>query len=250
MYILYVDESGDPGKYTEFSSKHFMLSGIIVAFDDWSECLRRLKKFRHLLKEKYNLLLKTELHAAELIRINKIDAYKKICKKDRIEILKLASLELPLIFCNSKVINISLNKEDLNSYEEYQTLAWSRMIQRYDTFLKKAAGDQKGIIISDDTNEPLIRSLLRKMRVYNPVPSFYTKYRDIPTNNIIEDVFMRNSNHSYFIQSVDTIVHLLYRREYPKGSLKKYNVEKLFLNLEPILLKEASSQDTLGIVRK
>lgn len=248
MYILYVDESGDPGKYNRKNSLHFMLSGLIVSVDDWSDCLDRLKKYRNMLKSNFGLLLKTEIHASELIRINKTQEYKKIKKKDRIEILRITSNEIPSIFNTSKVINISLNKNEINSSNDYQELAWSRMIQRYDTFLKKSK--KKGIIISDDGNEPLVRGLLRKMRVYNPIPSRYSAPRNIPTNNIIEDVIMRDSQHSYFIQAVDTIVHLLYRKEFPKGSLKKYRVEKFFDSLNPILLKEASTEDELGIVRK
>ena len=248
MYILYVDESGDPGKYTKHSSAHFMLSGLIVSFDDWGNYLRRLKEFRKMIKETYGLLLGSEIHASELIRINKIEAYRNIKRIDRINILKETALAIPQIYSNSKIINICLKKSDYPEKEEFQTLAWKRMIQRYDTYLKKI-GKVKGIIISDDTNEPLIRKLLRKMRVYNPVPSRYSDYRDIPTDNIVEDVIMRDSGHSYFIQSVDTIVHLLYRREYPKGSLKKHRIEKLFDNFDPILLKEASGKDPLGIVR-
>jgi hypothetical protein len=38
--------------------------------------------------------------------------------------------------------------------------------------------------------------------------------------------------------------------EFPKGSLKKVNVDKLFSNLEPVLLKEAASGDPYGIVRR
>jgi Protein of unknown function (DUF3800) len=250
MYILYVDESGDPGKYSQYSSKHFILSGLIVSFEEWPNNLERLKIFIKMLKDNFGLLLKTEIHASELIRINKIEAYKRIKKKNRLEILKLTSLEIPRIFSNSKIINICINKEEHQDREEFQTFAWSRMIQRYDTFLKKKDSNKKGIMISDDTNEPLVRSLLRKMRIYNPVPSRYSEPRNIPTNNIIEDVILRDSGNSYFIQSIDTIVHLLYRKEYPKGSLRKHRIDKLFDNFEPILLKEASSSDPLGIVRQ
>ncbi len=85
---------------------------------------------------------------------------------------------------------------------------------------------------------------------YNPVPSHYGGAHNVPTVNIIEDPFFRDSKHSYFIQAVDTITHVLYRKEYPKGSLKKYNVHKYFNLLESILLREASSNDELGVVCK
>lgn len=88
------------------------------------------------------------------------------------------------------------------------------------------------------------------MRVYNPVPSYYGSPYNAPTDSILEDLMQRNSKHSFFIQTVDIIAHLLYRQEHPKGSLKKYGLEKLFGTLEPLFLKEASRTDKLGIVRK
>ena len=98
--------------------------------------------------------------------------------------------------------------------------------------------------------ESLIRNTLRKMRVYNPIPSHFGPYYDSPIKNIIEDAFNRDSKHSYFIQTVDVIAQILYRREYPKSSLKKYNLDKYFDKLEPILLKEAAKNDEFGVVRK
>jgi len=88
------------------------------------------------------------------------------------------------------------------------------------------------------------------MRIYNPVKSHYSGFYNAPADSIIEDVFFRNSLNSYFIQSVDIIAHILYRREYPKGSLRKRGVETFFNRLEPILLKIAASNDPMGIVRK
>jgi hypothetical protein len=75
------------------------------------------------------------------------------------------------------------------------------------------------------------------------------KGRPRRSGNILEDPFSRSSHHSYFIQTTDVISHLLYRKEYPKGSLKKYNLDKVFELLEPILIKKASKNDPLGIVR-
>ena len=84
------------------------------------------------------------------------------------------------------------------------------------------------------------------MRRYNPLPG----NRNEPLVNIVEDVFMKQSEHSYFIQAADVVAHLLYRYEYPKSALKKYSVDKFFLNLDSILLKEACRIDNLGIVRQ
>ena len=248
MHIMYVDESGDPG-INHYGSPFYILSGLIVPQDEWSKYLDRLKIFRKSIKNNYGLLLREEIHAAELIRINKIDAYRHIKKSDRIDILIAYLHQIPVIFDTAKVVNICLRKSDFAPPQDVQEIAWNKLIQRFDTFLKNSAKD-KGIIVADDTDGPKIMQLLRKMRVYNPVPSYYGSSYNAPTDNIIEDLLMRNSQHSYLIQTVDVIAHSLYRRESPKGSLKKYGLEKMFDVLEPILLKEAARGDQLGIVRK
>ncbi len=248
MFILYVDESGDPG-VGKHCSPHYILSGLIVHQNDWDKFLGRLKTFRKSLKAKYGLNQRTEIHAAELIRINKQEEYRKLHKTARITILKEYATEIPRIFDTGRIINICMNKQDYTETGEIQKAAWQRMIQRFDTFLKKNS-NEKGIIISDDTDSLMLMKLHRKMRVYNPIPSHFSGSYNAPTDNIVEDIFMRSSHHSYFIQTVDVVTHLLYRREFPKGSLRKYNLENLFLKLEPVLLKEASKHDEYGIVRK
>lgn len=249
MHLLYVDESGDPGLH-QYGSQHYILSGLVVNQSDWEKYLQRLKDFRKYIKKKYSLNVRTEIHSAELIRINKLEEYKKIRKTDRLNILKEYSLRIPVIFDTAKVINVCLHKEGFPSTTDIQTTAWTRLLTRYDTYLKKEAKD-KGIIVSDDSDAKLIMTLLRRLRVYNPTPSHFTSGTyNAPTTNIIEDVFYRASHQSYFIQTVDVISHLLYRKEYPKGSLRKFGLEKAFDNIEPILLKEAARGDSLGVVRK
>jgi hypothetical protein len=248
MYILYVDESGDPGKH-KHSSPHFILSGLIISQDNWSNHLEKLKIFRKSIYAKYGLNQRTEIHASELIRINKEKEYQKIRKSDRINILRDYATQIPVIFNNAKIINICIKINEHPNNDIFD-LAWSRLLQRYDTYLKKEAKD-KGIVIVDDTDSIKLQSLQRKIRVYNPLPSHYSNGSyNSPIDNIIEDPFSRNSNQSYFIQTVDVIAHLLYRKEYPKGSLKKFGLENQFIKLDPILLKQASKNDNLGIVRK
>lgn len=249
MYIMYVDESGDPGIYTGYNSKHFFLSGLIINQEDWLRDLEHLKTLRKSLKDEYGLNLKEEIHASELIRIDKIKVYRKIKKVDRLEIFKKYIQQIPIIFNNAKLINICFDKTEFETTIDIQERSWTRLIQRFDTFLKRSVMD-KGIIISDDTDEPLIRKHLRRMRVYNPISSHFGGSYNAPTDNIIEDAFLRNSKHSYFIQTVDLIVHSLYRKEFPKGSLKKYNIHEYFNYLKSILLIEASPKDEFGIVRK
>ncbi|RNI28190.1 DUF3800 domain-containing protein [Rufibacter immobilis] len=250
MYLMYVDESGDAGVFTGNNSPHYILSGIIIHVDDWKDSLERIIKYRKMLRDTVGLQTRVELHCSELIRIQKIEEYKAIPKFTRLALITSFVGEMPALFSKGKILNICLRKEALPHCTDFQTLAWSRLIQRYDTYLKKA-DNSKGIIISDDTGEAIIRSLLRKMRVYNPVAShFNASYHNPVIDNIIEDVFYRDSAHSHIIQAADFVAHTLYRKEYPKGSLKKYGLDRAFNLLEPILLKQASTADPLGIVRR
>ncbi len=252
MHFMYVDESGDSGEFIQGVSKnsrHYILSGLIVPQDDWLSSLERLKTFRASIKQKFGLRIREEIHASELIRINKNTSYRSIRKTNRIEILSLFLQTIPVACNSSRIINVCFDKTTFPLETKFQDLAWSRLIQRYDTFLKKTVND-KGIIISDATDEPKVRQLVRKMRVYNPVPSHFGGYYQIPTDNILEDPFLRDSRHSYYIQVVDAIVHSLYRKEFPKGSLKKFKIEQFFKDLQPILVLDANKNDANGIVRK
>lgn len=245
---MYVDESGDPGKYMGSNSPHYILSGLIISVDDWSSAIDRLVKFRELVQKATGLSKRVELHSSEIIRPHKLDAYKAIHKSVRVQLLKSFIGQMHLFFPNSKILNICLDKNKLTQYDEYQEVAWKRMIQRYNTFLRKSK--TKGIIIADDTNDAALRRLIRKMRVYNPIESKFGGLHNPVINNIIEDIFHRSSSHSYFIQAVDAIAYCLYRKEYPKGSLKKFGFQYLFDSLDSLLLKEAASGDPQGIVRR
>ncbi|MCF7939849.1 MAG: DUF3800 domain-containing protein [Spirochaetales bacterium] len=251
MKFVYVDESGDPGKFVGSNTKHYILSGIIVDVEDWARNLGELVLLRKSIKSEFNLSVREEIHAAELVRIKNMDSYRSIRKHDRVLMLKRIASEIPVIFRNSKIINIRIDKEKIPYPDEgdYSTIAWKRFIQRYDTYLKKE--DAKGMVFADDGNETLIRNLVRKMRKYNPVPSRYSSnYKNVVTDNIIEDPILRDSKHSYFIQVADIITYALFQFLYPKGSLKKYGLNRIFLFLEPILLKEASSSNEFGIVER
>ncbi len=244
---MYVDESGDPGN-SQYSSPHFILSGLIIYQDDWKSNLEQLKILRSHLKKTYNLNRRTEIHASEIFRVQKIEEYKRIRKSDRIKLLKEYIYQIPVIFNNAKILNICIDKQQHQDKDIFN-LAWKRLIQRYEIYLKNMK--DKGIIIADDTDSKKLMALQRQMRVYNPLPSSYNYgYYNAPIERVLEDTFARSSTQSYFIQTIDVVTHILYRKEYPKGSLKKHGIERLFDVLEPILLKEASRNDTLGIVRR
>jgi hypothetical protein len=246
---MYVDESGDPGS-ANGSSEYFILSGLILHYKSWYKKLDLLKRMRKYFKKKYGLSITSEIHAKELFRVSSLKIYKKINKAQRVRLLKEYAELIPKIFGDCWVINVCLHKKDFARGTDFTLLAFSRLITKYNMFLSNTVHDH-GIIISDEADERKIRTLVKKMRIYNPVQSHYSnKPYNTRITHVIEDVMHHNSADSYFIQTVDVIAYLLKHKEYPKGGSRKFNLNVLFEGLEPILLKEASSKDPFGIVRE
>jgi hypothetical protein len=261
MYFMYVDESGDPGfpdpdKPPEMQpSQHYILTGFIIPAEEWRNYLTAIVDIRKQLKTQFGLPVRTELHGAELINPRGNLIYKSAFRHRRARTdcyhVSLSSFcaRLP----RAKIVNIHVNKRNPRypstvTVDDLEELAWSRLAQRFQTYLQKTSGNSLGMIFADETNEVKIRRLIRKMRVYNPVPSQFGGSLSMPITNIVEDPVMRNSEHSYFVQIADLTSHALYRKLYPKGSYRQYNVDKLFDLLDGILLKEASRSDAQGIV--
>jgi len=68
VYLMYVDESGDPGLPTDGSpSRRFCLRGLVVHELRWSSALAELTEFRHRMKARYGVYLDEELHVADLL---------------------------------------------------------------------------------------------------------------------------------------------------------------------------------------
>ncbi|MCW7468192.1 DUF3800 domain-containing protein [Leptospira kanakyensis] len=256
MYFMYIDESGDPGKEiaevgeARKGSSHYIVSGIIIPITEWRTYLNTFVNLRRAIKQQYEIPVRLEVKGSEFINPRDNIFLKKLNRSKRIQIYQSILTDITSQMNQAKILNVAYRKENrsFSVDEDIQEDCWKFLITRFNTFLEKK-GNEYGILFSDETNEPKLRGLVRKMRIYNPVPSLYSsKPRMANINQILEDPVIRKSEHSYFVQIADLIAHALYRNLYPKGSYKKYNVDRLFDILDPILLKEASKKDARGIV--
>ncbi len=254
MYLMYVDESGDPG-LSGSPVQYFILSGMVIHELRWSTYFEQLVNFRRRMKATYGLRLSDEIHAYEMI--NRPGDLVSIKRYNRLAILRHYADELAAM-ADLNIINVVIDKTGKLADYDVFGMAWKVLFQRFENtmshrnFRGPANPDERGMIVTDVTDAKKVRQLLRQMRRYNPVPSqpqFSLGYRDLRVTNIIEDPSHRDSAHSYFIQSVNVVAYLLYQQLCPNSYMRKKQGHRYFNRLDPILCKVASSHDQQGIVR-
>ena len=250
MYLMYVDESGDPGLVNSPSS-YFILSGLVVHELKWKNLVDDLKSIRSDLKIKYGISMRDEMHASEFMnKRHKLELKKHI----RLHILKEMVERIALLNYIS-ITNVCIDKQGKPSDYDVFTSAWQYLFQRfentltYKNFPGPANPQDCGIVFCDDTNGKKLQNLVRKMCVYNPVPNIGGNgYRNLPVSMIIEDPNMRNSNGSFPIQCADLCAYMLYQYMSPNSYIKHKGAKGYFTKLNPILNVRASPKQPYGIV--
>jgi hypothetical protein len=276
--LFYVDESYDPSK--------FCLSAIGIRHTEWRECFSRVREYRKQLKEDHGIFLRKEIHAHEFVSGRGRISDRIVGKHERSRIygglLRLVA-QLP----NVMLINVCL---DIAGRKDPQLDAWDRLMNRIERSMRDmeerelplrrelSAGlpdaiDEdvrskldvrlnhyrpRAMVFADEGRETEITKVLRKMSVFNPIPSRHgvwddgTKARNIPLERIIEDPVFKKSHQSYFIQLADAVAYALLKREVaPTPHVKRYGIDGMFdSSVAGICFRRASRHDPLGIVRK
>jgi hypothetical protein len=275
--FFYIDES--------FDERFFCLSAIGIRHVDWKDCFSRVRQHRSFLKEQYGIFLRKEIHAHEFVAGRGRIAPVPIGKYDRSRIYE-GLLGLVSALPNVILINVCLEQK---GRKNAQLDAWDRMVNRIERLmvkleehevplrrdlLEKASSGLSGsdherlearlmayspsaVLIADEGREAQITRALRKMNVYNPIPSMRgwwgdAETRNIPITKFIEDPVFKRSAQSYFVQLADCVAFSLLKRESePTRLVKRYELDRMFdRRLPSICLKKASRKDPLGIVRR
>jgi Protein of unknown function (DUF3800) len=216
VYLMYVDESGDPG-LVHSPTQYFVLSGLVMHELRWREFVDQVMNFRRRMKAVYGLGVRDEIHAAEFVRSSGSTRLPRhICYL----ILRHFAAELAKMNWLS-VTNVVVNKVGKRTDYDVFESAWKVLFQRFENTLafRNFPGPQNpddlGIVICDDTNGGKLTKLMRKMGSYNPIPNQSHAgpgYRNIPIRKIIEDPNLRDSKNSHPIQAAE------HRRNIPKES--------------------------------
>lgn len=251
MYLMYVDESGDPGNNTT-QSRYFCLTGIVVHESQWRAFIEANMAFRRKMKDIYGLPVRAEIHAVKFIRHSQFD----IAKHQRLAILRNYLDELAKLNFIS-VTNIVVDKQAKPDGFDIFGTAWRTLFQRFENTLvhgnfPEGHTRSYGTVFTDATNGESLVRLMRKMSVYNPIPNrFGGGFRDIPIRRIVEDPSPRDSKQSLPVQACDVIAYFLNQKLVPNSYVKKSRASDYFSRTEPILNKNASATDpwNLGVVR-
>jgi hypothetical protein len=111
--------------------------------------------------------------------------------------------------------------------------------------------DSHAILISDEGKD--YNRLVRKMGVYNPIPSRFVggATRNIVLNKIVDEILYKRSQDSHFIQIADFCAYALLRSERPLPSKNAYGLHQSFDKLIPLCQKQCYARDPrgLGIIR-
>jgi hypothetical protein len=238
MWFAYIDESKD-------SNSLFVYSALIVDSDQWSDAFKALKSARTRLRQRRGVYMKQELHAWKFAAGKGKIANRPILKPERAEIFRRVLTYL----VETKLFRVI---SSVNTNEFY---AFDRLINRINRTAEEEG--HKVILVCDQGQEAEFTRRMRKMRVHNPIPSklgFWVgggKQKNIPTSQILEDPFFKDSKDSYFIQAVDFCAYALLRSERPLASRTALGYDTMYEELRPIVVTAANPNDPrqLGIIR-
>jgi len=234
MFLAYCDESGDIG-IKNSPSRYFCLSGIIIHEHSWRQMLDELIAFRRHLKNKYGLLMKEEIHAAEFVN-GRVSLKNNITRYERLRIL-IECME----FLNSRnyisIITLRCDKSIRTSPDDVYERAWKYFLQRIENTtkhnnFKSPNNHDRTIIIPDMGDVARLKTIVRKMRRHNPVNNKLIYGAGITMLNveyIIKDPIFRDSKESYFHQMVDVVVYFARQHFECNSWLKKRGARNTYI---------------------
>lgn len=244
MHTFYVDESYD--------ESWFVLTAVCVEDVSWRAAFEKTKQFRRELKQNFGIKIRSELHAKVFIRdCSDSISDRKLGLHERRAIFELALKHissLPIV-----TLNICLSIVKCGGLQRTHQFAVERLSNRVQTMMR--ATRSYAFVVFDEGKEKEIRGVIRRMSVFNPVPSAYGQWaegthRNIVLDRFIEDPFFKPSHASYFLQWADFAAFALLKQEttvFPFIGRWGYNT--LFPILHPICFQPASRRDPHGIVR-
>jgi hypothetical protein len=238
MHLIYIEDSAD--------ERLAIFTALAIPVEQWRICFGMVRDFRRGLKQAHGIYIYKELHAWKFVSGRGRIAPNIVAKGQRAAIFRQA-LQLMTTLPGAQILNACFPKGQMDR-------AFERLLNRIERSL--VAWGSHGILLCDQGKEGDYTRLVRRMNVYNPIPSQYgtwavtgSSWRNIPLERIVEDPVFKRSDKSYFIQLVDFAAYSLLRRERPTSKIRQLGLHNAFDILQPILLTAATRNDPEGILR-
>jgi len=236
MHICYLDDSG--------SEHRRVFSLLMVHESEWHACFQQLRDMRRKIRDSDGIFVKKELHATEFVSGRGRIANQSISKARRVEIFNecLRDIaQLPKV----RIINACGPKHS-------EMRLFERLLNR--TQRAMSGWNSRALCICDEGKD--YNHLLRKMGVYNPIPSRFGCWpegetRNVTLDRIVEQLFYRRSQDSRFIQAADFCAYALLRSEEHLPSKNALGLHESVKHITPIFQTAAYGADPkkLGIIR-
>ena len=182
MWLVYFDES-------KHENKLFVYSALIVDSGSWNDAFAAVKQLRQELRQGHGIYMRQELHAWKFAAGKGQIANRPVLKPERADIFRKMLNFVANFGCFFKVIS-SVNTDEF--------FAFDRIINRIHRTAETYG--QYAILICDEGQEVQFTRRVRKMHVYNPIPSDRGIWegtgaatKNIPVSRILEDPFFKDS---------------------------------------------------------
>ena len=234
MWFAYFDESKEENRFVVYSA-------LVVDADRWNETFEAVKKLRRDLRSKHGIYIDKELHA-----------WKFAAGKGKISDRVLSKAARAIIF--QEVLTFIATSgyfKLISSVNTNEPHAFERIINRLNRTAQ--AQKQQVLVFSDEGQEIVFTRRIRRMRVFNHVPSDQGSWADngqvtnIPIRQIIEDPIFKKSHMSYFIQLVDFCAYVLLRMERPLASRTVLGYDRMYATLKPCIIQAVNLRCSQGL---
>jgi hypothetical protein len=208
--------------------------------------------FRKMLRDTKGLKLRDEIHSTHFI--NKPGDLIRIKRNDRLDIMKKC---IDWANAQTDISTFSVVVDKQGRTDDIFEVAWNALLMRFENtirhknFVGPQNPDDRGIVLSDNTEGEKLRGLIRKMRHYNTIPNrqdmYQGGYKNVKLEYIIEDPIFRDSQYSFMHQLNDVIAYCVRQKYEPNNYMKKKGAVNFYNRLSNIVVKVVSKSNN-GIV--
>lgn len=202
--------------YIDESMENYMMfvPALVVDTAHWHEVLDHLTNARRELNSKYGMYVRKEFHSSPFLGGRGRYFQREVGKALRVQIF-IEHLERCLACDHIRVFNCAFPQNRIEwGFERLLT----RMQNTFGNGYNDIFPNQRSTftLFMDEGKDLFFRTLTRRLRRHNPVPSKFTGYRDVQITRMLEDPVMLVSDHSLFIQLADMIAFTLLAHYRPR----------------------------------